>query len=469
MINKQTKIVATISGENCEVEFIKKLHSQGVDVVRLNTAHQTTAESDKVVANVRQASERLAILVDTKGPEMRTLPFAEGVNLPVKSGDKVRLKGASSGQSSTRSVLINYPKLYHKVPLGASVLIDDGDIALEVKSKKGDHLICEALNDGVIKGKKSVNLPGVELNLPSLSAKDKDFIDWAIKAKVDFIAHSFVRNAADVLAIQKALDRHKSPIKIIAKIENRTGLDNIDKILDHAYGVMVARGDMGVEIPAEEVPMAQKELIKKCVLRGKPIITATQMLHSMINNPRPTRAEVSDIANAILDGTDALMLSGETAYGRYPEQAVKMMSKIALKFDRVKAEVFNSQIRPEKKEVDYLAKLAVKAADELKAKEIIMNDAGDGAVETIASYRPTVPVFVKCSDKARVRALALSYGVYAHHLEAKEFGPGLLRSVIKKLTAKGKLEQKDLVIYLKSDTGEDGDLTLEICRVGKVI
>ncbi|MDD4412344.1 MAG: pyruvate kinase [Patescibacteria group bacterium] len=469
MIKKQTKIVATISSENCAIDFIKKLHHEGVDVVRLNTAHQTPEESSLVVKNVRAASERLAILVDTKGPEMRTLPFENG-NLVIKKGDIIKVAGAKTGFSSEKLLLVNFHGLVEKTPKGAMILIDDGETALLVTGKKNDALLCEVQNDGVIKGKKSINIPGVELNLPSLSAKDKSFISWAIKEDIDFIAHSFVRNDKDVVAIQKMLDAKKSPIKIIAKIENQAGVDNIDKILNHAYGIMVARGDLGVEIPMEEVPFVQKMLIKKCVERQKPVITATQMLHTMIDNPRPTRAEVSDVTNALLDGTDAIMLSGETAYGKHPISAVKTMSKIAGKVDRMKSLVFNASIRDENKAIDYLSKSAVKAAEELGVEEIIVSDLSNFSVEVLSSYRPTVPLFVKCSDKKRVRELSLSYGVNAHYIEPAWFKEDLLTKVLSDLVKKQRLYPKDIIVYLSGDEkSKYTSCNMEICEVAKYI
>jgi pyruvate kinase len=468
MVNKQTKIVATISSLHCTVEFLRKLHDAGLDVVRLNTAHQSPEESSAVVAKVRQTSERIAILVDTKGPEMRTRPFKDGESLPIQTGQHLKVAGASKGESTASLILIDYPKFATEIPKGSTILIDDGDLALLVIAKKKDHLVVEVLNDGVIKSRKSVNVPGVGVSLPALSAKDKDFIAWAIAEKIDFIAHSFVRDEKDVLIIRKMLDAAKSPIKIIAKIENRAGVENIDRILKVADGIMVARGDLGVEIPMEEVPFVQKMLIRKCVEHGKPVITATQMLHSMINSPRPTRAEVSDVTNAMLDGTDAVMLSGETAYGRYALQSVKVMSNIALKVDRMKSLVFNRNIRPECRLADYLSKAAVKMAEELDAKEIIMSDLSDFRAEIVSSYRPSVPVYVKCANMTRVRQLSLSYGVHAHCLPKDRFDSGLLKELLSELVRKGKLHHKDLIVYLSGEQSSKmvGD-QLEVCEVGK--
>ncbi len=467
MNKKQTKIVATISDLNCSVEFIKSLHDAGMDVARLNTAFQNPQEADKVVANIRQVSERLAILLDTKGPEVRTTALAEAIVLT--KGDLIKIKGGQADSQSDRQTLyVNYRHFVKEVPREAKIMIDDGEIELIVEKKTQNYLVVRAENGGEIKAYKSVNVPGVKLNLPSLSVKDKEFIAWAIKQDIDFIAHSFVRGPEDVLAIQRILDKAGSRIKIIAKIENRAGVDNIEEILDQAHGVMVARGDLGVEIPAEEVPLIQKQLIKKCIARQKPIITATQMLQSMVSAPRPTRAEVSDVANAVLDGTDALMLSGETAFGKHPLLAVKMMAKIARTTELNRPTIFDQSLKSSDKITDYLAKAAVLATHDLPIKEIIISSATDYSAETIAAYRSSTPVFFKSFDKRQIRELALTYGVHAHFFEKRHFNDKLIYKVLKKLVAKGKLNKHDLIIYLSGDIKKNKIANaLEICEVGK--
>ena len=324
MRNKQTKIICTIASNRCECDFIQKLYDAGMNVARLNTAHMTTAEADLLVANIRSVSDEIGILIDTKGPEVRTCEIEDGIEFI--TGDVILIGDKETPENGFK---VNYDDFCARIPVGCSILIDDGETQLTVTGKKNGLLICRAENNGIIKNRKSINVPGVELDLPSLTEKDADFIDWATRSNIEFIAHSFVRNRDDVMAIQSILNMRKSPIKIIAKIENREGVDNLESILDVAHSVMVARGDLGIEIPAEEVPVIQKLIIKTCIRRVKPVITATQMLHTMIDNPRATRAEVSDVANAIYDGTDALMLSGETAYGKYPIEAVTTMANIA--------------------------------------------------------------------------------------------------------------------------------------------
>ncbi|MBA3029848.1 MAG: pyruvate kinase, partial [Desulfobacteraceae bacterium] len=298
---KKTKIIATISNAKCSPDFLRTLYEAGMDLVRMNTAHQTTQEAIEVISNVRAVSDRIAIMVDTKGPEIRTTPTREDIY--VKAGDMINVRGAKDELSSRECVCVNYDGLAGDVKVDDWLLVDDGDVGLKVVHKDADTLTCVVMNDGSIKGRKGVNIPCVQINLPSLSAKDEEFVRFAADQEVDFIAHSFVRHKEDVLAVQRILDEKKSPIKIIAKIENQQGVDHIDEILDHAYAVMVARGDLAIEIPAERIPLIQKKIVRKCIERRKPVIIATQMLQSMIHSPRPTRAEVSDVANACLDGT----------------------------------------------------------------------------------------------------------------------------------------------------------------------
>jgi pyruvate kinase len=320
-----TKIVASISDLRCDVDFIRGIYQAGMNVARINTAHITIDSAITVINNIRKVSNKIAILIDTKGPEIRTLKLANPMF--VKKGDIISVSGEADF-SGENMLPVSYERLQDMLVVGNRILIDDGDIELTVIDKN-DFLICRVENDGIIKNNKSINIPGVSIELPSVTEKDRLFIDFAVENGLDFIAHSFVRNKSDVIEVQKILDKHNSPIKIIAKIENLDGVSNIDEILDHAYGIMIARGDLGIEIAAEKLPGIQRNLIKKAIEWKKPVIVATQMLHTMIDHPRPTRAEVTDIANAVFSRTDALMLSGETAYGKYPVEAVKTMARIA--------------------------------------------------------------------------------------------------------------------------------------------
>ena len=328
MMLKKTKIVASISDLRCDVDFIRDLFNAGMNVVRMNTAHASREGFEKLISNVREVSNRIGILMDTKGPEVRTTKNAEETT-EYKTGDKVKIIGNPDKETVRGCIYVTYPHFVNDLSVGAKILIDDGDLELKVTDKDEEALYCEVCNDATLASRKSVNVPGVRINLPSLTEKDRNNILYAIEKDIDFIAHSFVRNKQDVLDIREILNAYGSDIKIIAKIENQEGVDNIDEILEEADGIMVARGDMGVEIDFAEIPAIQKHLIDRAMSAGKICITATQMLDSMIVNPRPTRAEITDVANAIYDGTGAVMLSGETAAGKYPVEALKAMATIA--------------------------------------------------------------------------------------------------------------------------------------------
>jgi len=458
---KHTKIVATISDKRCEVEFIKQLFDAGMNVARLNTAHISTESALTMINNVRAVSDSIGILVDTKGPEIRTKNISEPID--VKEGDIIKVKGGD-GQSTQEVFYVSYEHIHRDVPAGNYILIDDGDLALEVIEQAEDCLVCRVGNSGQIKNKKSINTPGVSVDLPSISEKDVDFIEFAAKNDVDFIAHSFVRNKKDVLAVQAILDSFDSRIKIIAKIENLDGVNNIDEILEYAYGIMVARGDLGIEIPAEKIPSIQRKLIRKAVQQKKPVIIATQMLHSMIDNPRPTRAEVSDVATAIYDRTDAIMLSGETAYGNYPVESVKVMSKIALE---VEANKDNLPVpRLDNETSAFLAEAAVLASKELKVSAIVTDTLTGKIARYIAAFRGTLPVFAKCHNGRVKRELALSYGVFPSEIQSKKNKHKLIETSLLDLVERNLITEKDTVVYVGGNFGVGGGTSfIEIASV----
>ncbi len=444
-MRKKTKIVATISDKNCAIDLIKEMRTEGLNVVRLNTAHMNHQEALKVINNVRAVSESIAILIDTKGPEIRTTQASESIH--VTFGDQVKIKGDPQGVTSSSCIYVNYADFVKDVIPGTRILIDDGNMELVVLEQKEDYLNCEARNQGIIEGKKSVNIPSFHVKLPSLSDKDRHFIDFAIEHNLDFIAHSFVRNKEDVMAIQEILDEQKSKIKIIAKIENQEGVDNIDEVMDIAYGIMVARGDLAVEIPQERIPGIQKQLIEKCIIRRKPVIIATQMLHSMIRNPRPTRAEISDVANAIYDGTDAIMLSGETAYGKYPVESIKTMSQIALETEKIKPSIIElPQIILHSDVTAFLAVTAVKASIELNAKAIICDTMDGRSIRAMAAYRGRNIIFAQCYNKRVMRELALSYGVFVNYQELTDKDLEFLVPALESLYKKFGLKNSDRVV-----------------------
>ena len=468
---KHTKIVATVSDQRCEVEFIRSLYKAGMNVVRLNSAHMVEEGFNRVVGNTRAVSNHIALLMDTKGPEIRTTKTAQPLEL--KTGDKIKVMGNPDGETTRECICLSYKNFVADMSVGGELLIDDGDLDLKVIEKHSDYLVCEALNDATLGSRKSVNVPGVRISLPSLTEKDRTSILYCIKNNLDFIAHSFVRCKQDVLDIQRILDEHNSPIKIIAKIENQEGIDNIDEILEVAYGIMIARGDLGIEVPQEKIPGIQRVLIRKCVEAKKPVIVATQMLHSMINNPRPTRAEVTDIANAIYYRTDALMLSGETAYGKYPVEAVATMTKIAAEAEKTKLAANDIRVPIVGNDLDvtsFLAKQAVKASSKLHVKAIITDSFTGRTARYLAAFRGTSTVYAICYHERLTRELALSYGVWAVYQEESKSEREYYFKALNELIKSGRITRSDMVAYLSGSFGEGGGTSfLEINNVGKVL
>ena len=472
MMLKQTKIVASISDLRCDVDFIKDLFVAGMNVVRMNTAHASREGFEKLIANVREVSNRIAILMDTKGPEVRTTSLENGEPIFFKIGDKVKIIGNPEQETNRSCIAVSYPLFVEDLKVGGDILIDDGELELRVIEKQEDCLICEVQNEATLGSRKSVNVPGVRINLPSLTEKDRKNILFAIEKDIDYIAHSFVRNKQDVLDIRSILDEYGSDIQIIAKIENQEGVDNIDEILEVADGIMVARGDLGIEVPQERIPGIQRLLIRKAILAKKPVIVATQMLHTMIENPRPTRAEVTDIANAIHYRTDALMLSGETAYGKYPVEAVRTMTKVAAQAEKDKLSENDIKIPLVAGSNDvtaFLAKQAVKATNKLNIKAIITDSFSGRTARNLAAFRGKYPVLAICYKEKTMRHLALSYGVEAIYMPEKANGQAYYFAALRKLLDDGVLSETDMVAYLSS--GKQGSRTsfLEINVVGDVL
>ncbi|WP_372752207.1 pyruvate kinase [Labilibaculum sp.] len=467
-MKKHTKIIATISDKKCDVEFLTQLFEEGMNVVRLNTAHQTHDDAMKVIKNVRKVSDRIALLVDTKGPEIRTTCIEEDIHL--KKGDIIKMKGNDDLPCSDLCIKVSYEGFVADIEVGKKILIDDGELELLVIDKNEEFLTVQAQNGGPVKNRKSINVPGVSINLPSLSPKDVDFIHFATKQDIDFIAHSFVRNKKDVQQIQNILDQENSEIKIIAKIENQEGVDNIDEILDHVYGVMVARGDLAIEIPAEKIPVIQRKIVRKCIEQKKPVIIATQMLHSMINNPRPTRAEVSDVANAIYNRTDAIMLSGETAYGDYAVDAVRVMESVAIEVEK---ELFpdtrKNFVRVDQKLPIILARSAVKASQSLPVKGIVTDTLTGRTGRYLSAYRGTAPVFALCYSKRVMRELALSYGVEAGYHKLLDSRDEYVKQSMYSLMEQGNFTSEDLVIILGGSFGPSKGVSfMEISKVDQL-
>lgn len=414
---RKTKIVCTIGPASESLEMLKQLIEAGMNVARLNFSHGDYEEHGNRIKNIRQASKELgktvAILLDTKGPEIRIgklkeepieLVQDEYLTLTTEEiiGDKDRIH-------------VTYKDLPKDVQVGSTILIDDGLIELSVVEISDTEIKCRIVNGGQIKGRKGVNVPGVKISLPGITEKDAADIKFGIEQGVDFIAASFVRKASDVLEIRELLEKHNgSHIQIISKIENQEGVDNLDEIIEVSDGLMVARGDLGVEIPAEEVPIVQKKMIEKCNIAGKPVITATQMLDSMQRNPRPTRAEASDVANAIFDGTDAIMLSGETAAGKYPVEAVRTMARIAESTEAALpySEMFKRQSKAQEVSItESISQSVAKSAYDLKADAIITATESGYTARMVSKYRPKAPIIAVTPNEEVLRRMCLYWGV----------------------------------------------------------
>jgi pyruvate kinase len=457
---KQTKIVASISDRRCSVEFIQQLFNAGMNVVRMNTAHATPDGLKEIIRNTRKVSHHIGILIDTKGPEVRTT----GCDAPIsyKTGDVVKIFGRPEMDTTHDIINVSFENFATDVEEGNHILFDDGALDMLVIGINGPAVIAQVQNDGILGSHKSVNVPGAHIDLPALTDKDRKNIKLAIDEDIDFVAHSFVRSAADVRAVQAILDAYNSDIKIISKIENQEGVDNIDEIIEASYGIMIARGDLGIEVPIERIPGIQRMIIRKCIRARKPVIVATQMLHTMIENPRPTRAEVTDIANAIAQHTDALMLSGETASGKYPYEAVQTMAQIA---EQTEKDLFdegvielpvedNCDIR------DFMAHSAIEATEKLGVKGIITDSSTGITARNLAAFRGPNPVLAICYNDRLQRLLNLSYGVIAVYQKGKIDNQELFLAAVRMLRQKGYIELNDKIAYLSGNIAAGGGTKL---------
>ncbi|MBP0724046.1 pyruvate kinase [Bacillus sp. RG28] len=474
---RKTKIVCTIGPASETIEKLVELMNAGMNVARLNFSHGSHEEHAARIVNIREASKQVgktvAILLDTKGPEIRTNDFENG-QAELKTGEQVIIT-TEEVLGTAEKFSVTYKGLVNDVSVGSHILIDDGLIGLEVTKIDGNEIYTKVLNSGLVKNKKGVNVPNVSVNLPGITEKDVSDIIFGIGQDVDFIAASFVRKAADVLEIRELLGQNNAGhIHIISKIENHEGIDNIDEILEVSDGLMVARGDMGVEIPPEEVPLVQKSLIKKCNVLGKPVITATQMLDSMQRNPRPTRAEASDVANAILDGTDAIMLSGETAAGTYPVESVAMMNSIALRMEKSLQydELYAKRQKENKGTItDAIGQSVAATALNLEVAAIITPTESGYTAKMISKYRPKAPILAITHDERINRRLALVWGVETSMTEKANSTDEMLESAMNSAQNANFVHNGDTVIITAGiPVGETGMTNLmKIHVVGAVL
>lgn len=468
-MTKRTKIVATLSSLHYDRKFIAALLEAGVNVFRLNTAHQTPEEMGEMIDKLREYAPDAALLIDTKGPELRT--SAHGDDLDVVAGQPLEVFGDIQGVSRGSVLYLTSNRFLETISEGSKVLIDDGALELIVTVKKADSVICTPQTDGVIKRRKSVNIPGIPIDLPALSERDMEFLRIAAKKNVRFIAHSFVRTREDIIRVQEFMRGEGSDARIIAKIENQQGIDNIDQILDHAYGIMVARGDLGIEIPGECVPPAQRMIVKKCIESKKPVIIATQMLHTMIENPRPTRAEISDVANAIYQRVDAIMLSGETANGKYPLEAVQTMARIAEEIEKHTPKDLDQKLhRVSNPLLETLARMTVRACESMPIRAIIADTLTGRTARYLAAFRGQIPVYAMCYKEYIKRELQLSYGVEPFELPRYPSRDEFITHAVQKLLQKGKITNDDVILVLAGSFGStNGASFIEICQVKNIL
>lgn len=447
---KRTKIVCTLGPATDSPEILESLLQNGMNVARFNFSHGSHTDHRQRIAGIRAASKAtgipVAIMLDTKGPEMRIGSFKNG-KVTLKKGQTFTITGREIDGDET-IVSINHKVLAHELIPGNLILLSDGLIQLKVESIDGLDIITTVQNTGDISNNKRAAAPNVSLSLPPLSEKDVADILFGIEEDVDFIAASFVQRASDVLAIKEILEKHNAHIKIISKIENAEGVRNIKEILEVSDGFMIARGDLGVEIPAEEVPLIQKNMIKMCNEAGKPVITATQMLESMITNPRPTRAEASDVANAILDGTDAIMLSGETASGQYPIEAVKTMTSIAKHTERA----LNSEMNftrfgfQKTNTTDAISHAVVQVTLELNINSIITTTETGFTTQKVSRYRPPAPILAVTPHDKTIRQLQLVWGVFAIKGQSNSNTDIMVKTAIERCIEENLVRKGDLVI-----------------------
>lgn len=449
---RRTKIVCTIGPASESEDMLMQLADAGMNVARLNFSHGSHEEHKKRIDAIKKVRTKLqkplAIMLDTKGPEVRLGTFKDG-SAEIFAGDKFTLTTLDIQGDNTRCS-ITYKELPNEVGEGARILIADGLMELRVIDKTETEVMCCVVNGGVLSDRKNVNIPGATSKLPAITEKDISDLIFGIENDIDIVAASFIRKASDVLKIRKILEENNGGfINIISKIENQEGVDNIDEILKVSDGLMVARGDLGVELPAEDIPLTQKMLIKKANEAGKPVITATQMLDSMIRNPRPTRAEVTDIANSILDGTDAIMLSGETAAGKYPVAAVKTMETIAERTEKdLDYRRYVNKI-PNKADItvaNAISHASCTTAYELGAAAIITPTQSGSTARMISKFRPKAPIIAATVDERVMRKLCLSFGVYSVLIKSTESTDDLIEQSVNQAIAYEYINSGDLVV-----------------------
>jgi len=461
----KTKIIATIGPASWDKLILKEMINQGIDIARINASFADHDELLRVFQQIREISPKIAIMVDTEGHKIRVSGFEQ--DLELKEGQLIAITG---DESIPNCLHVNYPSLYKDVTRGTEILMDDGNLKVVVQDIQKNILVTRVVQGGILKKQKTVNIPNAHLNFPVINEKDERDITFAVKNNFDFISASFVRNREDLLEIRKLLVG--SRIKLIAKIENGEGVNNIDEIIEEADGIMIARGDLGVELPIEKVPIIQKKIIYKCRLKGKPVIVATQMLESMKENISPTRAEVSDIANAVMDGTDAVMLSAETSVGKYPVESVETMNRIAIEAESVlkPQEVFSHTDASD--ETDEVCRTVLQLTERLKLKGVIVLSKTGKTVASLSRHRLKVPIWTISSDPTLIRQMNIFRSVKSFY--SKTFPKDrdeCTERAVSTVYSYGELEINDKVAIISGSSirYESPNTILEIVTVKDVL
>ncbi len=445
---RRTKIIATLGPATESPEMIRAMILAGVNIFRINMSHAQHEQVRNAVRDIRQISSELitrtSIMMDSRGPEIRTGEVSQNLNLVAGQRIGVTVRGEKSEEEV--SVDVNYDQLVEDIRVGDVVLIDNGTIELKVLQKKHNQLVCDVLTPGTLGSRRHVNLPGVRVNLPSLTQQDKEDIKLGVEIGVDWFAMSFVREPEDVLRLKAILDYHNAPQKVIAKLEDQEGVRNLDQIIDIADGVMVARGDLGIECPYEELPIIQRRIVKRCALMGKPVIVATHMLESMIENPSPTRAEITDTANAVFEQADAIMLSGETSVGRYPLKCVEIMNRIASRIEQSGGAGYYECAKMASKYAKLVKSAAVLAAECNADALIVFTNTGVIARNAAWLRQVSTPIFAFSSDETLLNQLPLYWGIQPSYLETGHDPEQNVSRAVAKLKERNQLSPGDTVV-----------------------
>jgi len=446
--SRRTRIIATLGPATESPEMIKKMIEAGVNIFRINMSHAKHDKVREAVKLIRQISEkhitRVGIMMDTRGPEIRTGDVPKDLNLEAGQTIGLTVRGEKSAEEF--SVDVNYDELVDEIREGDVVIIDNGTIELKVERKKKNQLVCKVLTPGTLKSRRHVNLPGVRVNLPALTQQDKEDIKLGVELGVDWFAMSFVREPEDVMRLKAILDYHNAPQKVVAKLEDQEGIRNLNEIVDAADAIMVARGDLGIECPYEELPIIQRLMVKQCAKKGKPVIVATHMLESMIQNPSPTRAEITDTANAVYEQADAIMLSGETSIGQYPLKCVEMMDRIARRIERSGGAGYYENVEMHSKFAK-LVKSAAVLAEECEADALIVFTTSGIIARNAARLRlVSTPIFAFSNDESLLNQLPMYWGIHPSFLETSDDPEDNVSRAVKKLRERNLLNVGDKVV-----------------------